>query len=77
MQSTSRCTTCETFAEKINRIEDNLKKLEKVGLANTIKMKLISAEQEYRSAFNEGRRDQEMWWDGYGRALQHLLDEVG
>lgn len=38
---------------------------------------LIDAESRYQRAFQEGDQPLQMWWDGYLRALYHVLEMEG
>ena len=77
MRDKSRSRMTETSAQKIARMEKVFDQSEMNLLTADIRRLLIWAYESYSTAFSTGDVKESMYWDGYIRALHHVLEGVG
>ena len=69
--------TSETSEQKMIRMEHMFNRTELEILTGDIKSLLIWGYESYSSSFKKGDITESMYWDGYIRALHHVLDGIG
>lgn len=67
----------ETSGQKIARMEKVFNQSEMSLLTGDIRRLLIWAYESYSTAFSKGNVGESMYWDGYIRALHHVLEGIG
>ena len=67
----------ETSEQKMMRLERLCDKTELQVLTGDIKSLLIWGYESYRDSFDKGDMKESMYWDGYIRALHHVLEGIG
>lgn len=77
MSDTSTSQTSGTSEQKMNRMERLFSRTEVQLITEEIKTLLIWAYESYDASFREGDIKESMYWDGYIRALHHVLEGVG
>ena len=69
--------TSETSEQKMIRMEHMFNRTELEILTGDIKSLLIWGYESYSDSFKKGEVRESMYWDGYIRALHHVLDGIG
>ena len=77
MKGKSRSRMNETSEQKIARMEKVFEQSEMSLLTGDIRRLLIWAYDGYSKAFSNGDTRESMYWDGYIRALHHVLEGIG
>ena len=77
MSDKSLSLTDETSGQKITRLEGLCRKTELEIMTGDIKSLLIWGYESYRDSFDKGDMKESMYWDGYIRALHHVLEGIG
>lgn len=77
MKDKSRSRMNETSGQKIARMEEMFDQSEMNLLTGDIRRLLIWAYESYSKAFSNGDTAESMYWDGYIRALHHVLEGIG
>lgn len=77
MNGTSLSLTSETSEQRMMRLEKLCEKTELQVLTGDIKSLLIWGYKSYRESFEKGDIKESMYWDGYIRALHHVLEGIG
>lgn len=77
MRGTSRSPITETSEQKMTRMEQLFNKTEVEVLTDDIKRLLIWGYESYDDSFRAGDVKESMYWDGYIRALHHVLEMEG
>ena len=67
----------ETSGQKMTRMEQLFRKTELQVMTDNVKSLLIWGYESYDASFRDGNVKESMYWDGYIRALHHVLEEVG
>lgn len=67
----------ETSGQKIARMEKVFNQSEMSLMTGDIRRLLIWAYESYSTAFSKGDVKESMYWDGYIRALHHVLEGIG
>ena len=69
--------TSETSEQKMIRMEHMFNRTELEILTGDIKSLLIWGYESYNASFKKDDIKESMYWDGYIRALHHVLDGIG
>ena len=77
MTDTFQSLTSETSEQKIARMEKLCSRTELEILTGDIKSLLIWGYESYQDSFKKGDVKESMYWDGYIRALHHVLEGIG
>lgn len=77
MSDKSQSLTDETSGQKITRLEGLCRKTELEIMTGDIKSLLIWAYESYNDSFKRSDVKESMYWDGYIRALHHVLEGIG
>ena len=77
MRDTSPSRTNETSEQKMIRMERMMSRTEVQMLTDDIKNLLIWAYESYDTSFRRRDVKESMYWDGYIRALHHVLEMEG
>lgn len=77
MTDTFQSPTSETSEQKIARLEKLCNKTELEILTKDIRSLLIWGYESYKDSFKKGDVKESMYWDGYIRALHHVLEGIG
>jgi len=77
MSDKSLSLISETSEQKMMRLERLCDKTELQVLTGDIKSLLIWGYESYRDSFDKGDMKESMYWDGYIRALHHVLEGIG
>ncbi len=77
MNDKSQSRMSETSGQKIARMEKVFNQSEMSLLTDDIRRLLIWAYESYSTAFSKGDANESMYWDGYIRALHHVLEGIG
>lgn len=77
MNDKSRSRMSETSGQKIARMEKVFNQSEMSLMTGDIRRLLIWAYESYSDAFEKGNTAESMYWDGYIRALHHVLEGIG
>lgn len=77
MKDKSQSRMNETSGQKIARMEKVFNQSEMSLLTGDIRRLLIWAYESYSTAFSKGNATESMYWDGYIRALHHVLEGIG
>ena len=77
MRDKSLSPTNETSEQKMIRMERMFNQSEIQVLTGDIKSLLIWAYESYDKSFKRRDTKESMYWDGYIRALHHVLEGMG
>lgn len=77
MKDTFPSPTDETSEQKMIRMERMFSRTEIQMLTDDIKSLLIWAYESYDKSFKRRDTKESMYWDGYIRALHHVLEMEG
>lgn len=77
MKDTSQSPIDETSEQKMIRMERMFSRTEIQMLTDDIKSLLIWAYESYDTSFKRRDTKESMYWDGYIRALHHVLEMEG
>ncbi len=74
MRDTFQSPISETSEQKMMRMEEVFSGTEVQMLTADIKNLLIWAYESYKASFQSGDTRESLYWDGYIRALHHVLE---
>ena len=77
MSDKSLSLISETSEQRMMRLERLCDKTELQVLTGDIKSLLIWGYESYKDSFDKGEITESMYWDGYIRALHHVLEGIG